>query len=248
MRASIDPIGGFAATGAQPAALERAVAELSPACVRDLAEQGFRGPFAVADGRIIHNAGGSEAQELAFAHRRRGRLSARARSGRRAARCRARHDLFPARRRRRPVPHHRQVPRACGNCGRASRQACGLAPKPAYVAAETAWRMMTQRDPYVNMLRTTIAVTRRRPRRRRQHHRAAVHRRARPARRASRAASRATRSSSCWRNPTSRRSPIRPPAPARIEDLTGKLCAAAWALFQEIEAGGRRLGRARTRA
>ncbi len=29
--------------------------------------QGFRGPFAVADGRIIHNAGGSEAQELAFA-------------------------------------------------------------------------------------------------------------------------------------------------------------------------------------
>ena len=32
-----------------------------------LAEQGYRGPFAVADGRIIHNAGGSEAQELAFA-------------------------------------------------------------------------------------------------------------------------------------------------------------------------------------
>ena len=38
-------------------------------------------------------------------------------------------------------------------------EACGLTPKPAYVAAETAWRMMTQRDPYVNMLRTTIAVT-----------------------------------------------------------------------------------------
>ena len=37
--------------------------------------------------------------------------------------------------------------------------ACGLTPKPAYVAAETAWRMMTKRDPYVNMLRTTIAVT-----------------------------------------------------------------------------------------
>ena len=35
--------------------------------IRDLAEQGYRGPFAVADGRIIHNAGGSEAQELAFA-------------------------------------------------------------------------------------------------------------------------------------------------------------------------------------
>ena len=38
-------------------------------------------------------------------------------------------------------------------------EACGLTPKPAYVAAETAWRMMTKRDPYVNMLRTTIAVS-----------------------------------------------------------------------------------------
>ena len=26
-------------------------------------------------------------------------------------------------------------------------QACGLKPKPAFVAAETAWRMMTRRDP-----------------------------------------------------------------------------------------------------
>ena len=30
-------------------------------------------------------------------------------------------------------------------------QACGLAPKPVFIAAETAWRMLTQRDPYVNM-------------------------------------------------------------------------------------------------
>ena len=50
-------------------------------------------------------------------------------------------------------------------------QACGLAPKPAIVAAETAWRMMTRRDPYVNMLRTTIAVVRRRPWRRRRRRR-----------------------------------------------------------------------------
>ena len=27
-------------------------------------------------------------------------------------------------------------------------QACGLAPKPAFVSAETAWRMMTRRDPW----------------------------------------------------------------------------------------------------
>jgi methylmalonyl-CoA mutase len=36
--------------------------------------------------------------------------------------------------------------------------ACGLAPKSAFVAAETAWRMLTQRDPYVNMLRATMAT------------------------------------------------------------------------------------------
>ena len=29
-------------------------------------KQGFTGPLAAADGRIVHDAGGSEAQELAF--------------------------------------------------------------------------------------------------------------------------------------------------------------------------------------
>jgi methylmalonyl-CoA mutase len=37
-------------------------------------------------------------------------------------------------------------------------QSCGLTPKPIFVAAETAWRMLTQRDPYVNMLRATMAT------------------------------------------------------------------------------------------
>ncbi len=37
-------------------------------------------------------------------------------------------------------------------------EACGLAPQPVFIAAETAWRMMTQRDPYVNMLRITVAA------------------------------------------------------------------------------------------
>jgi methylmalonyl-CoA mutase len=38
------------------------------------------------------------------------------------------------------------------------QEACGLTPTPAFVAAETAWRMMTRRDPFVNMLRATVAV------------------------------------------------------------------------------------------
>ena len=59
--------------------------ELAPGfagLVGELAGQGFRGPFAAADGRIVHNAGGSEAQELAFVDRQRGGLPARAGSRR----------------------------------------------------------------------------------------------------------------------------------------------------------------------
>jgi methylmalonyl-CoA mutase len=36
--------------------------------------------------------------------------------------------------------------------------ACGLAAEPAFISAETAWRMMARRDPQTNILRTTIAV------------------------------------------------------------------------------------------
>ena len=66
MLASINPIGGFAASGTSPqtwSILSKSFATM----VGELAARGFRGPFAVADGRIIHNAGGSEAQELSFA-------------------------------------------------------------------------------------------------------------------------------------------------------------------------------------
>ena len=65
MRGSINPIGGMAAAGGS----DMPWSDLAPtfaALVGELAGQGFRGPFAVADGRIVHNAGGSEAQELAF--------------------------------------------------------------------------------------------------------------------------------------------------------------------------------------
>jgi methylmalonyl-CoA mutase len=36
--------------------------------------------------------------------------------------------------------------------------ACALTPAPIFIGAETAWRMLTRRDAYVNMLRATIAV------------------------------------------------------------------------------------------
>ena len=127
------------------------------AMVGELAGDGFRGPFAVADGRIIHNAGGSEAQELAFAlasavaYLRALEASGMALEAARDAiyfRLSADADQFLT------MAKFRAVRKLWARV----EEACGLAPKPALVTAETAWRMMTQRDPYVNMLRTTIAV------------------------------------------------------------------------------------------
>ncbi len=115
--------------------------------------------------------------------------------------------------------------------------ACGLAPKPAYVAAETAWRMMTKRDPYVNMLRTTIAVTAAGvggadsitvlP------HTAALGLPDAFARRVA-------RNTQLILLEESNLAKVADPAAGSgaIEDLTGKLCAAAWAQFQEIEKAG----------
>ena len=38
------------------------------------------------------------------------------------------------------------------------QEACGLEPEPMVLHAETAWRSLTRRDPWVNMLRATIAT------------------------------------------------------------------------------------------
>src|SRR4029077_9518789 len=156
LRASINPVGGFAASGRGP----RTWDELAPsfaAMVGALAGAGFRGPFAVADGRIIHNAGGSEAQELSFALASAVTyLRALEASGigldaaRRMIyfRLAADADQFLT------IAKFRAVRKLWARV----EQACGLTPTPAYISAETAWRMMTRRDPYVNILRTTVAV------------------------------------------------------------------------------------------
>src|SRR6202035_3940159 len=134
--------------------------ELAPsfaAMVGELAAAGFRGPFAVADGRIIHNAGGSEAQELAFAlasavaYLRALEAHGMALTAARDAiyfRLSADADQFLT----------MAKFRAARKLWARVEQACGLTPKPVMIVAETAWRMMTKHDPYVNMLRITIAV------------------------------------------------------------------------------------------
>ena len=65
IRFGFDPIGAMALRGGSPLPWS-GLAPMFSAMVSDLAAQGFRGPFAAADGRVIHNAAGSEAQELAY--------------------------------------------------------------------------------------------------------------------------------------------------------------------------------------
>src|SRR4029450_9833804 len=65
IRLGLDPIGGCAVWGSSLYAWPEIVPAVTGA-VKGLAGIGFRGPFAVADGRVIHDAGGSEVQELAF--------------------------------------------------------------------------------------------------------------------------------------------------------------------------------------
>jgi methylmalonyl-CoA mutase len=156
LRASINPIGGFAAAGHSAQSWQ----QLSPsfaAMIGALVADGFRGPFAVSDGRIIHNAGGSEAQELAFAL-----ASAvaylRALEADGMSVAAARDAIYF-----RLTADADQLLtmakfRAVRKLWARVQAACGLAPAPGLVTAETAWRMLTRRDPYVNILRNTIAV------------------------------------------------------------------------------------------
>jgi methylmalonyl-CoA mutase len=152
IRFGIDPLGA-AAIGAGPTA----VGPLFAATVQNLAAQGYGGPFAAADGRVIHNAGGSEAQELAY-------VLAAAVAYLRALEA-AGVALDDARRMtffRLSADSDQFLTmakfRALRLLWARVEDACGLAPRPAFIAAETAWRMMTRRAPFVNMLRATVAV------------------------------------------------------------------------------------------
>jgi methylmalonyl-CoA mutase len=235
LRASLNPLGHMAATGDAI----RPWRELAPTfadLVKDLAAQGFRGPFAVADGRVIHNAGGSEAQELAFT------LGSavtylRALEARGIALDAARRMIYF--RLAADADQFLSIAkfRALRKLWARVEQACGLTPVPTFVVAETAWRMMTRRDPYVNMLRATIAVV------------AAGFGGADaitvlPFTAAiglpDRFARRIARNTQLILLEESNLAKVSDPAAGSggIEDLTDQLCATAWLLFQEIEKAG----------
>ena len=125
--------------------------------VNGLIKRGFKGPFVLADGRPIHDAGGSDVQELAFtlavalAYLRMLEAAGIDLDASRAAisfRLSADADQFLT----------MAKFRALRLLWARVEQACGLAPKPIFVNAQTAWRMLTQRDANVNMLRATMAT------------------------------------------------------------------------------------------
>ena len=156
IRFGFGPIGGIAISGQSPLVWTD-IAPIFAGLIRDLAAQDFAGPFAVADGRVIHAAGGSEAQELAFtlasavAYLRameQGGIALDDASRFIYFRLAADQDQFLT------IAKLRAIRKLWSRI----EQACGLDPRPAFVAAETAWRMMTKRDPHGNIVRGTIAA------------------------------------------------------------------------------------------
>jgi methylmalonyl-CoA mutase len=156
IRFGFDPIGAMSASGGAALAGGE-IGSVLCAGMHALSEAGFRGPFAVADGRLVHNAGGSEAQELAY-------VLAVA-----VAYLRILESAGIALAAARTLIYFRLAAdaeqflsmsklRALRKLWARVEQSCSLQPAPILIAAETAWRMMTRRDPYVNMLRTTVAV------------------------------------------------------------------------------------------
>lgn len=155
IRFGFDPIGEMLSLGQSPRPLDLRYAHLVET-VRGLSAQGFKGPFAVADGRIVHNAGGSEAQELAYV------LAVG------VGYLRAFEQGFSLDDARRLIFFRLAADadqyltmakfRAMRKLWTRVEVACGLIPEPSFISGETAWRMMTKRDPWVNMLRATIAV------------------------------------------------------------------------------------------
>jgi methylmalonyl-CoA mutase len=204
--------------------------------VSGLMGRGFKGPFVLADGRPVHDAGGSEAQELAFALSlavaylrlmEAGNIALEAARAAISFRLIADADQFLT------MAKFRALRRLWARV----EQACGLAPTPVFVAAETAWRMLTQRAPYVNMLRATMAtfaaglaganaIT------------VLPHTLALGLPDAF--ARRVARNTQLVLLEESNLAKVSDPAAGSggIESLTQQLCVAAWSLFQEIEKAG----------
>jgi len=235
LRLGHDPLGAMAMVGSAARKWNEEAAHFARRLTA-LVREGYQGKLAAADGRVIHNAGGSEAQELAFGL---GVAVAylRALEAEGVALETARRMIFF--RLSADADQFLTIGkfRALRKLWARVEASCGLAPEPAFVSAETAWRMMAQRDPHVNILRAAIAVSA-----------AALGgadaiavlpftaARGLPERFARRIA----RNTQSILIEEAHLANVADPAAGSgaVEDLTGQLCQTAWALFREIEAAG----------
>jgi methylmalonyl-CoA mutase len=148
-----DPIGEFARSGVLPNDFARGLRETHAL----LRAAGFAGHLLLADGRPYHEAGAGEAQELAcvlatgVAYLR--LLEAEGLSLE-EARAEIAFLLTADADELLSLAKFRALRRLWARV----ESACGLAPKPLRVHAETAFRMMTRHDPWVNILRATMGV------------------------------------------------------------------------------------------
>ncbi|HXW25474.1 MAG TPA: methylmalonyl-CoA mutase subunit beta, partial [Xanthobacteraceae bacterium] len=235
VRFGLDPIGAMAVAGSSPRTWPELAASFAAGIV-DLRRRGFVGPFAAADARPIHDAGGSQAQELAFAlatataYLRALEAGGLGLDDARALiffRLAIDADQFPS------IAKLRALRLLWARV----EEACGLVPKPVFISAATAWRMLTRRDPWVNLLRATVAtfsaglggadaVT--------------VLPFTAALGLADRFARRLARNTQLILLEEANLAKVADPAAGAgaISDLTAQLCRAAWSLFQEIEAAG----------
>jgi methylmalonyl-CoA mutase len=143
----------FAAyVGKQPIDPARLSVSFGAGDVEELVAQGFNGPFLEADGRVFHEQGASEAQELACvlarivgALRKFEQLSPEAVVG---ATLAANQDMFLT------LAKFRAIRLLWARVLEAS----GIAQQPLRLHGETSRRMMARLDPHTNILRATAAV------------------------------------------------------------------------------------------
>ena len=152
----LDPIGDMARTGTLPAPWP-AIGERLADTVRGLRDAGFISRTVRVDTRPYHEAGAGEAQELAAALATGVAYMRALEAGGHAldsARDALSFLLVADAGEFLTIAKFRALRRLWARV----EEACGLAPKPIDLQAETAWRMTTRRDPWVNLLRTTIAT------------------------------------------------------------------------------------------
>lgn len=152
----LDPVGDMARAGGAPVAVDALFARFADT-VKALREAGVARTLVRIDARAVHESAGTAVHELAYtlatAVEYLRRLEA-AGIGLDDARklisvlLAADDDQFLT----------MAKFRAARLLWARVEEACGLAPAPLALSAETAWRMTSQRDPWVNMLRVTVAT------------------------------------------------------------------------------------------